>query len=100
MNRDTGREVASGRFSKGPGFGVAGARHHLSVGNNRRVKYPSRKLSPIQGSAQRDRELDIRVLRSLAWLSPPAKGVMGAKKALNVAIAPQYTGGSHAKGAT
>ena len=95
MNIDTGREVASGRFSKGPGFGVAGARHQLILTNNRRAKYPSRKLSPIQGSAQRDRELDIGVLRSLAWLSPPAKGVMGAKKAQNVAITRIAEGDSH-----
>jgi len=34
---------------------VAGARHQLILPNNCRAKYPSRKLSPIQGSAQRDR---------------------------------------------
>ena len=46
-------------------------------------------------SAQRDRGLDIGVLRSLAWLSPPAKGVMGAKMAQNVAITRIAEGDSH-----
>ena len=95
MNKDTGREVASGRYRKSPGLGVAGGLIPNVVARITGTKYPSRKLSPIQGSAQRDRELDIGVLRSLAWLSPPAKGVMGAKKAQNVAITRIAEGDSH-----
>ena len=55
MNIDTGREVASGRYCKSPGFEVArGLIPNIDV-RITRAKYPSRKLSPIQGSAQRDR---------------------------------------------
>ena len=45
MNKDTGREVASGRYSKSPGFEVAGGLIPNIVVQITRAKYPSRKLS-------------------------------------------------------
>ena len=45
MNRDTGREVASGRYRKSPGFGVAGGLIPNIDVRITRAKYPSRKLS-------------------------------------------------------
>jgi len=45
MNKDTGREVASGRYRKSPGFGVAGGLILNVVARITGTKYPSRKLS-------------------------------------------------------
>ena len=81
MNKDTGREVASGRYRKSPGLGVAGGLIPNVVARITGTKYPSRKLS---------RSLELGAARSRVghWCI----------EVFSVAITPQYTGGSHAKG--
>ena len=81
MNKDTGREVASGRYSKSPGLEVAGGLIHNIVVQITRAKYPSRKLS---------RSLELGAARSRV-------GYWGIE-AVSVAITPCEGGDGSEKG--